>query len=171
MPRVGVADGAQVFVVASNEAGTGTNATAQDGSIHRVAKFNHGGGFVEILARKSVGRSFPKCLLRRAQDVTGIGAAPGHIEKCGQEARPRDPQELVKITRPALVVVQRSQFRAPQRGHIAVNGIVRGTPLLRSEESLAESQRRLANRFRFRAHPTDLPRVKTHDLRPAKRTV
>jgi hypothetical protein len=40
-----------------------------------MAEFNHGGGFVEILAGKALGRSFPKRLLRRAQNVARIRPA------------------------------------------------------------------------------------------------
>src|SRR5271163_1374973 len=52
---VGIADRPQIFVVTTNEGRTTPQTAAQDGEVHLVAQFDHGGGLVEVLSGKKFG--------------------------------------------------------------------------------------------------------------------
>ena len=121
--RIGVAQSAQLLVITTDERRTAANAATQDRTIHLVAQFDHGGGFVEVFAGEKNGRKGSERLLHGDQDFTRVRPQAGDVQQHEQHARRPHPQEFIEIAGHALPGVDRGNLGVTQRRRIAMERV------------------------------------------------
>ena len=80
--RIGVAERAELLVVAGHKGGTGANSAGgfNDGAIDAKAELSHGVGFVDIRASEEFGSESAEDLLRGIENLAVVLAAAGDVE-------------------------------------------------------------------------------------------
>lgn len=101
---VGVAERAELLVVAGDESGTGVDAFAgvDKAAIDAKTELRHGIRFVEIRGREQLRSDVAKNMLRGCEDGTIVRAESGHVEQTKQNALGTDTQGVVEISGDAL---------------------------------------------------------------------
>src|SRR4029077_9366152 len=107
MARVEIADGAQVFVVAGGKcrARTDTALCRNDSAVEFEAELGHGVGLVHVFGAEEFGRQGAKSVLRRRNHRAVFLQAPCHVQQAKQNSGRTYPDEIVKVSAPALTKV------------------------------------------------------------------
>src|SRR5258708_3739555 len=104
-----------VLIVATDKCRTTANPLGklQDGPIDLIAKLNHGFSFIKVPARKELGCSDSKSVLRGDEDLTCVLSAACQVEQAEQHTGGPNAQELIEVARHAHFVVQSGDISAP----------------------------------------------------------
>src|SRR5215469_15804286 len=97
---VGVAQGAELLVIAGKESGAGVGATTdfEEASINVEAEFCHGIGLIDVSGGEEFSADGAEDLLRGAEDVAVFLAAPGDIEQADQDTFRAGPDRIVEVS-------------------------------------------------------------------------
>jgi len=120
---IAVAHRPQILVIATDERRTTAKTTTQNGAVHLMAQFNHGGGLVEVFSGEENGRKRSELFLHGDQDFTRVRAQAGNVQQHEQHARPPYPQEFIEISSHALPGVGRGNLGVTQQRYIAMERI------------------------------------------------
>jgi len=124
VPAIGVAEGAELFVIAADEGRAGVDALADvdQSAIEAEAEVGHGFGFVDIGAREGLCPNAAEDLLRGDEDAAVVLAASGDVEQADENALGAGADGVVKIAGNAFADKDGSDVSALDLGEHSWHG-------------------------------------------------
>jgi hypothetical protein len=102
---------------------TTAKTATQNGEVHLVAQFDHGGGLVEVFSRERLGCQGSERLLHRDQDFTRVRPQAGDVQQHEQHSGRPHLQEFIEIASHALPAVHSRNLSVTQHGSIAMERV------------------------------------------------
>src|SRR5262249_982545 len=136
VPSIDIANGAEVFAVASDEGRTDAyrGGAAPDRGVQVHAELHHGIGFVDLLVAKVVDRGFLKSGPRGGYDGLVFGALSGNIEQSEDDPVRRGAHEMVKVAAHPRSMHDGGELGPVDRGKLGTSGRERACTSSRSLE-------------------------------------
>jgi hypothetical protein len=98
--RIGVAECAELLVVAGHEGGAGANSAGglNDGAIHAETELRHGVGFVDIRASEELRSEIAEDLLGGIENAAVVLAASGDVEHTDENALGAHAKRVIEVS-------------------------------------------------------------------------